>query len=118
MICLGVSDLFKAVSKKFEGNMRKPEEIPGNPDCFHYFIICLGVSDLFKAVSRKIKGNMRKPEEIPENLKVNYCECIFPFFQRKNNFMENAFTVIALPNHQKKSLTHILIFLDYEVLLL
>ena len=32
MICLGVSDLFKAVSKKIEGNMRKPEEISGIPD--------------------------------------------------------------------------------------
>ena len=30
---------------------------------------------------------------------------------------KNALTVIDLPNHQKKSLTHILIFLDYEVLL-
>ena len=64
MICLGVSDLFKAVSKKIEGNMRKPEKIPGNPDWFYYFMICLGVSDLFKAVSMNIKGNMRKPEEI------------------------------------------------------
>ena len=66
MICLGFSDLFKAVSKKIEGNMRKSEKIPGNQDWFHYFMICLGASDLFKAVSMKIKGNMRKPEEILE----------------------------------------------------
>ena len=57
MIFFGVSDLFKAISKKFEGNMRKPEEIPGNPEWFYHFMICLGVSDLFKAVSKRIEGN-------------------------------------------------------------